>query len=69
MIPDIPAARRKCEGRPWGEPCPAYFDGTFPDGCDCYMRLNDDKGDNSLAWTLFTLLLWWSDRGAAPVEI
>jgi hypothetical protein len=21
------------------------------------MRLNDDKGDNSLAWTLFTLLL------------
>lgn len=55
--PDVPMTRKKCHGVAPGAPCPAYDDGTWPEGCDCVQRLNDDRGDNSLAWTLLTLLV------------
>ena len=44
---DIPAPRRACYGLRPGAPCPAYDDGTWPEGCSC---MNLKRYTGSLTW-------------------
>ena len=44
---DVPAPLRKCYGLRPGAPCPAYDDGTWPEGCAC---MNLKRYTGSLTW-------------------
>lgn len=46
---DVPAPRRACYGLRPGVPCPAYDDGTWPDGCDCMVNLRHYDGSLTTA--------------------
>ncbi len=48
-LTDVPAPRRACYGLRPGAPCPAYDEGTWPDGCEC-MKLPLAHYDGSLTW-------------------
>lgn len=55
--PDVPAPRRKCEGLSPGTPCPAYFDGSWPEGCDCvrWFDRDEDGYDSATIWVACAL--------------
>src|SRR5262245_17556096 len=48
---------KRCDGLPWGMPCPALEDGTWPEGCDCQMSLNHPDDDSSIAGALVVCVL------------
>ena len=54
---DIPAPQRKCYGLRPGAPCPAYDDGTWPEGCDC-MNLRKYDGSLTTAGIVLALVVF-----------
>ena len=54
---DIPAPRRACYGLRPGAPCPAYDDGTWPEGCSC-MQLRSYTGSLTRMGVIIALVVF-----------
>jgi hypothetical protein len=55
---DIPAPLRKCYGLRPGAPCPAYDDGSWPDGCNCMQLRNSFTGTLTRAGVIVGLVVF-----------
>ena len=57
-LTDVPAPLRKCYGLRPGAPCPAYDDGTWPEGCKCMQLRNSFTGTLTRAGVIVWLVVF-----------